>query len=92
MIADHGRVDPVAVPDRVELLHGPYRPPGLKKGDRTTCLLRDCVVVITSWTDAPISWPRCRILDGPGRGSGILLDEELARAVRHESAAAIGYW
>jgi LPXTG-motif cell wall-anchored protein len=31
----------------------------------------------------------------PGRhrgGSGLLLDEELARAVRHESAAAVMYW
>jgi hypothetical protein len=30
--------------------------------------------------------------DGPGGGSGILLDEELARAVRCESAAAIRHW
>jgi hypothetical protein len=52
-------------------------------------LLRDCAVVVTSWSDAPIPWPRCRALDGPGGGSGILLDEELARAVRHESAAAV---
>jgi hypothetical protein len=29
---------------------------------------------------------------GPGGGSGILLDEELARAVRHESAAAVCFW
>src|SRR5262249_39550612 len=33
--------------------------------------------------------PRCRLADGPGGGSGLLVDEELARAVRHESAAAI---
>jgi hypothetical protein len=55
-------------------------------------LLRDCDVVITSWTDARIPWPRCRALDGTGGGSGLLLDEELARAVRHESAAAVMYW
>jgi hypothetical protein len=29
---------------------------------------------------------------GPGCGSGVLLEEELARAVRHESAAAICHW
>jgi hypothetical protein len=78
--------------DRTRLLHGPYRPPRLRAGDRASCLLRDCTVVITGWTAARIPWPRCRALDGPGGGSGILLDEELARAVRHESAAAICHW
>jgi hypothetical protein len=43
-----------------ELLHGPYQPPALHRGDRTTCLYRDAEVVITSWTDARIPWPRCR--------------------------------
>jgi hypothetical protein len=78
--------------DRVRLLHGPYTAPPLRKGDRAICLLRDTDVIITGWTSARISWPRCRALDGPGGGSGILLDEELARAVRCESAAAICYW
>jgi hypothetical protein len=78
--------------DRVQLLFGPYKPPALRRGDRAVCLLRDCTVVITSWTDARIPWPRCRALGGPGGGSGLLLDEELARAVRHESAAALMYW
>jgi hypothetical protein len=54
--------------------------------------LRDCAVVITGWSEAPIPWPRCRALDGPGGGSGILLDEELARAVRCKSAAAVANW
>jgi hypothetical protein len=77
--------------ERVRLLHCPYRPPRLVRGDRATCLLRDCTVVITAWTDAPIPWPRCRA-PGGGGGSGILLEEELARAGRHESAAAVCYW
>jgi hypothetical protein len=64
----------------------------LKRGDRASCLLRDCDVLVTSWTAARISWPRCRSLDNPRGGSGILLDEELARAVRQESAAAVCYW
>jgi hypothetical protein len=70
----------------------PLRPPPLRKGDRAFCLLRDTTVVITSWTAARIPWPRCRTLDGTGGGSGILLDEEVARAVRWESAAAVCYW
>jgi hypothetical protein len=50
-------------------------------------------VVVTSWTDARIPWPRCRVADrAGGGGSGLLVDEELARAVRHEGAAAICHW
>jgi hypothetical protein len=37
-----------------ELLHGPYQPPALRRGDRATCLYLDAEVVITSWTDARI--------------------------------------
>ena len=44
------------------LLYGPYAAPLLRIGERTTCLCRDCDVVITGWFDAPIPWPRCRAL------------------------------
>jgi len=78
--------------DRVKLLFGPYTAPRLRRGDRATCLFRDGEVVITIWTHAPIPWPRCRALDSPGGGSGLLVDEELARAVSHEAAAAVMFW
>ena len=78
--------------ERARLLFGPYHAPPLKRGDRATCLFRDCEVVVTGWTDARIPWPRCRALDSPGGGSGLLVDEELARAVRHEAAAAVMFW
>jgi len=77
--------------ERVKLLHAPYHPPALRRGDRATCLLRDGEVIITSWSDGRISWPRCRAVDARG-GSGLLVDEELGRAVRSESAVAIKYW
>ena len=51
---------PRRVDDRLRLLHGPYQPPRLRVGDRATCLFRDCDVIVTSWTDAPISWPRSK--------------------------------
>jgi hypothetical protein len=77
--------------DRVKLLHGPYRAPRLKVGDRADCLYRDCLVVVTGWTDAPISWPRGLPLGRVGHPS-IVVNEELARAIRLESAAAIRHW
>lgn len=73
------------------LLHGPYKAPAVLVGDRVDCLYRGADVIITAWTDAHIPWPRCRAVSSRG-GSGLLMDAELARAVRTESAAAVGYW
>jgi|SRR5262245_29748845 len=78
--------------DHVRLLHGPYTAPPLHRRDRASCLFRGGEVVITGWSDAPIPWPRCRVLGGHGGGSGLLVDEELARAVRCESMLAIRLW
>jgi hypothetical protein len=78
------------VPEKCRLLHGPYRPPRLRVGARTDCNVRG-TVVITSWADARISWPRCRPLEGKGHPS-LLVDDELARAVRTEAAAAVCHW
>jgi hypothetical protein len=77
------------LPDQCRLLHGPYAAAALRVGDRTDCLMRG-TVVITSWTDARISWPRCRRPVGKSHPS-LLLDHELARAVRTEAAAAV-HW
>jgi hypothetical protein len=79
-------------PDRVRLLYPPYKSPRLKRGDRAHCLFRGGTVVITGWSDARIPWPRCRAIDSTWGGSGLLVDEELARAVRREAAAAVMWW
>jgi hypothetical protein len=79
------------IDDRVKLLHGPYRAPRLRVGARAMCLYRDCLVVVTSWTDGLISWPRGLPVGRMGHPS-IVVTEELARAIRVESAAAIQHW
>jgi hypothetical protein len=78
------------VPEQCRLVHGPYRAPRLSVGDRTSCLLCDAEVIVTRWSAARISWPRSRAVDNRG-GSSVLLDDELARAVRNESAEAVGH-
>src|SRR5262245_33189899 len=78
------------IPDKCRLLHGPYSPPCAHVGTRTDCLIRG-TVIITSWTDARISWPRCRPPAGRSHPSR-LVDDELAGAVRTEAAAAVCYW
>src|ERR1700722_5243565 len=77
--------------DRVRLLHGPYQAPRLHAGDRATCLVKDRDVVVTGWTDAPISWPRALPVGEKGHPS-LLGDEEPPPAVRLESAAAVMHW
>jgi hypothetical protein len=79
------------VNDRVRLLHGPYRAPRLHVRDRATCHYRDCLVVVTAWTDAPISWPRALPVGERGHPS-LVVNEELARAIRSESSPAVRYW
>jgi hypothetical protein len=78
--------------EKTQLLFGPYREPALKVGDRTMCLVRDAEVVIYDWSLGPIPWPLCYRAGTRAAGKGLLVDEELARAIRHESAAAISHW
>src|ERR1051326_2334375 len=75
---------------KVSLLGAPYRCPPLKKGDRVMRKVRG-MSKITGWSRGRFPWLRCKGLYRQG-GDGLLLDDELARAVRTESALAIMYW
>ncbi len=64
----------------------------MRRGDRAFCYVRDYAVVVIGWSGARIPWPLCLPLDPPRCGRGLLIDDELARAILHESAAAVAYW
>ena len=79
-------------PEKVKLLFGPYKAPRLKRGDVAFDYVREAPVVVIGWSEARIPWPKCLPLDPPRRGRGLLIDDELARAILHESAIAVAHW
>ena len=86
-------MQPAPDPEKIKLLFGTYQQPALRRDDLAHCLVRDAVVLITTWSNARFSWPRGYVASGKvGCGVGLFVDEELARAIQCESALAVSYW
>jgi hypothetical protein len=86
-MTDHQAMAKKQMIEPPKLLYGPYRSPLAKPGDWLVDERLGLVRVI-GWTDARLSWPK---LAQRGPASPVVT-EELARAIRKESALAVSYW
>jgi hypothetical protein len=71
-------------------LLGTYTPPAVRKGDRVYCRYRRAWCRVTSWTDAPVPWPR-GLPPEAGGWPTVVVTRELERAIRTESASALAH-
>lgn len=71
----------------LRLIAGPYEPPTVRRGDWLECHVRG-LTRVGGWSNGRIPWPRA----WKTGAHQLIVTDELARAVRTESEAAIVHW
>ena len=73
--------------DRFRLVHGPYRAPRCRLGDKLFCEQRGWVP-IRGMSNGRIQWPMTRVR----ANNAFILCGDLVRAIRQEAAIAVCHW
>ncbi|MFO0798988.1 MAG: hypothetical protein U0804_16085 [Gemmataceae bacterium] len=73
------------------VLLGAYAPPHVRVGARAWCHYRRAWCRVSSFTDAPLVWPR-GVQVGIRSGPGVIVTSALVRAIRTESAESLKHW
>lgn len=76
--------------ERFKLFFGPYAAPPFEYGKVLECAIRGSVIAC-GLSSGRIPWPIGKRHRG-ARGRFLIVTEDLERAIRRESAIAIGYW
>ena len=72
-------------------LTGSYTPPRVRVGQSVRGRYRDAECRVTGFCDAPIRWPLAKVVGKRDGRAGPLVDGEMERVIRTESAVALAH-